>query len=144
MSFEREPGSSCKCRLVGAEELQLRFRELEEAIRPAFKCARGELTPQDALVMAMEQKAWVFLGEDNGQILCTLIAEFCQFPQKRVLNILAYAGKAREFYWFLPVIENWAKWNGATAVRGYGQEPQMRLARRHGMKEIYRVYEKEL
>lgn len=131
-------------RMLEENEILLRLRELETHIAPAFEIAHGELTACDALVLATEKKAWVFVGEEKGQIIVTLICEYCQYPRKKVLNILAYAGTARKFYWFLKYLEAWAKANGATEIRGYGHEPQMRLARHHGLKEIYRVYAKDI
>lgn len=130
--------------MLEPEEILLRLRELEKHIAPALEIAHGELTACDALVLGAEKKAWVFVGEDNGEIICTLICEYCLYPRKKVLNVLAYAGTARRFYWFLRSLEIWAKANGATEIRGYGHEPQMRLARHHGLKEIYRVYAKDL
>jgi len=141
MAFEQ---NGAVIRVLEKEEIQLRFRELSNMLAPAFEVAHGELNADDALLLGMEEKAWVFVGEYNGKIICTLISEFLQFPRKRVLNILAYAGIARRFYWFLKFLEVWAKANGAVEIRGYGHEAQMRLARHHGLKEIYRVYAKDL
>ena len=140
-----ELGGNCKISSIYGEEIRERFEELEGAIAPAFACAHGELGPKEALELCVEGKAWCFVGEINEKLTALLIAEFMQFPKLRALNILAYAGDARSFYQFSRVLETWGKLNGATEIRGYGGEAQMRLARRaHGFKEIYRVYAKPI
>ena len=145
MSILQESGPNCRVSVLYGKEIRGRFEELEGAIAPAFACAHGELGPKEALELCVEGKAWCFIGEINEKLTALLIAEFMQFPLLRVLNILAYAGDARSFYQFGPVLETWGKLNGATEIRGYGGEAQMRLARRiHGFKEIYRVYAKPI
>ena len=145
MSILQESGPNCKVSVLYGEEIRERFEELEGAIAPAFACAHGELGAKEALELCAEGKAWCFIGEINEKLTALLIAEFMQFPKLRVLNILAYAGDARSFYQFGQVLETWGKLNGATEIRGYGGEAQMRLARRvHGFKEIYRVYAKPI
>ena len=136
-----ELGGNCKISSIYGDEIEGRRKELEEMLAPAFACAHGELGPKEALDLCVAGKASCFIGEINKKLTALLIAEFMDFPLLRVLNILAYAGKARGFYQLLHLLETWGKLNGATEIRGYGGEAQMRLARQvHGFKEIYRVY----
>ena len=141
MNTLMELGTSCKIYSIYGEEIDGRRKELEEMLAPAFACAHGELGPKEALELCVEGKAWCFVGEINEKLTALLIAEFMQFPLLRALNILAYSGSARSFYPFIRILKTWGKLNGASEIRGYGGEAQMRLARKvHGLKEIYRVY----
>lgn len=145
MSILQTLGSNSSISVLSVEEVQARKEELVKVLAPAFACAHGELGPVEALELCEEGRAWCFVGEINEKLTALLIAEFMQFPKLRVLNVLAYAGQAKGFYQLLPVLETWGKLNGATEIRGYGGEAQMRLARRvHGFKEIYRVYAKPI
>lgn len=140
MNTLMELGGNCKVSSIYKDEIQARRGELVQAIAPAFACAHGELGPEEALTLCEEGKAWCFIGEINEKLTALLIAEFIDFPLLRVLNVIAYAGAAKHFYPFKNLLITWGKLNGASEIRGYGGEAQMRLARRHGLKEIYRVY----
>ena len=141
MNTLMELGTSCKVYSIYGEEIEARRKELEEMLAPAFACAHGELGPKEALDLCVAGKAFCFIGEINKKLTALLIAEFMDFPLLRVLNILAYSGSARSFYPFIRILKTWGKLNGASEIRGYGGEAQMRLARKvHGLKEIYRVY----
>lgn len=115
-----------------------------QRLAPAFAIAKGEVDEYDALNLAVRGRAYVFVCEYEGVVHGLLVAELVEYPKKRVCNIMAYAGRFRQFYTYLEVIELWALENGCEELRGYGEEPQMRLARHHGFEEIYRVYRKPL
>lgn len=144
MNIEVEHGQNSEVTLWAPEQILPRMFELEQFLAPAFEVSAGEIAAIDALILAAEGKAFLFVGGGNSTIIAAMICEFVQYPRKRVCNVLAYAGCARKFYSFFPKLKVWAKENGAQSVRGYGHEPQMRLARRHGLEEIYRVYEVNL
>ena len=119
-------------------------QELANLLVPAFARAAGEIDVWSALKECALGKMQCFVGEINGVINAAVITSFCNYPLKRVCDVVAYAGNVKDFYWFFPILEDWARDNGAVEMRGYGAEGPMRLARRHGYEEIYRVYKKPL
>jgi hypothetical protein len=123
------------------EEILSRLVELDNMLSPAFEKAYGEIKAIDALILGVDGKVMVFVGEINSEINLAFILEPVQYPRKWVLNVLAYAGHARKFYQLYEELRNWAKAEGYDELRGYGTEATFRLARKnYGWKEIYRVY----
>lgn len=127
-------------RLLLPDECILHLRELEGLLQPAFGKAHGELKAIDALVLAGSGKAYVFVGSINGKINVAVICEFIQYPRIKVCNVIAYAGKARNFFWFWPKLKAWALANDCDEIRGSGDDGAMRLARRYGFEKVYNVY----
>lgn len=119
-------------------------QELANLLAPAFARAAGEIDIWSALKLCALGQMQCFVGDINGGINTAMITTFTDYPLKRVCDVVAYAGRARDFYWFNVVLENWALDNGACEMRGYGGEGPMRLARKHGYEEVYRVYKKAL
>jgi hypothetical protein len=144
MSTEAEAGPSCKARQLTPEECVEYVQELADLLVPAFARAAGEIDVWSALRECATGGMQCFVGEVNGIINVAMITFFCNYPLKRVCDVIAYSGKARDFYWFNQVLEDWARANGAVEMRGYGPESAMRLARKHGYEEVYRVYKKDL
>lgn len=144
MSIETEHGVSFEARKLAYDEILERAVELMEKVAPAFAECGGEVDAFTAVKACAMEKAVCFVGEENGKLSALLIAEFIDFPLKRVCNVLAYAGRARDYRWFNEWLENWAIEQGAVEMRGYGQAGPAKLAERYGYKEIYRVYAKPL
>jgi hypothetical protein len=144
MSLEVETGKNCKARQLFPDECLERVQELAELLVPAFARSAGEIDVWLALRECALGKMQCFVGEVNGTINAAMITYFCNYPLKRICDVIAYAGNAKDFYWFNAALEDWARDNGAVEMRGYGGESAMRLAKRHGYKEVYRVYKKDL
>jgi hypothetical protein len=144
MNTETERGRNCEVRQLGPDEILERAVELMTMVNPAFRECGGEVDAFTAVKACALEHAWCFVGEDNGTLTALLIAEFINFPLKKVCNVLAYAGRARDYRWFNEWLEDWARGQGAVEMRGYGQAGPARLAERYGYKEIYRVYAKPL
>lgn len=139
-----EHGQNCKVRQLTPDECMEYAQELANLLVPAFARSAGEIDVWSALKECALGRMACFVGEINGAINAAIIIYFCDYPLKRVCDVIAYAGSARDFYWFNPILEEWARANGASEMRGYGAEGPMRLARKHGYEEVYRVYKKDL
>ena len=137
-------GLSCSFRMLTSDECLERAVELMKAVAPAFQNAAGEVDEVSAIRLCAMGNAVCFVGENNEKLSALIILEIMQFPNAKICNVLAYAGSARKFYQFQEMFEDWAREQGATQIRGYGTEAPMRLAKRHGYREIYRVYAKPL
>jgi hypothetical protein len=145
MSTEMVSGQSCELRQLSPDECLDRAVELMHKISPALELAHGEVDAPSAIRLCMEGKAYCFVGENNGTLLVLAILEFIQYPLKKVCNVLAYAGRTKEFIAGYPKLEDWARGQGATEIRGYGTPATCRLAgMRYGYTEFYRVYGKAL
>jgi hypothetical protein len=118
--------------------------KLRALFSKALGVGQGEVEADDILQLALENRLYVFGGYRDGELVFALAMEFYVSPQKKWLHATAYAGEARWFWDCLPDLKVWGKMNGASEIRGFGGEAQMRLARRHGFKEIYRVYSMEI
>jgi len=139
-----ELGISFRVRELGADECLARAVELMQWAKPAFEHAAGEVDEVEAVKLCAMGNAVAFAGETNGTLSALLIAQLIQFPLKKVCLVLAYSGRMVDFYEANVWLEDWATRQGCDEMRGYGQEGPMRLARRHGYSEIYRVYVKPL
>jgi hypothetical protein len=126
------------------DECITHVQELANLLIPAFERGAGEIDIWSALKLCALGEMQCFVGEVNGLVNAAMITAFTSYPLRKVCDVVAYAGRARDFYWFNQVLEDWASRNGAVEMRGYGTEATMRLARRHGYEEIYRVYKKPL
>lgn len=144
MNTSQEVGSNYNVRQLYPEEVVEYRQELADLLVPAFARSAGEIDVWSALKACALGKMQCFVGEYNNLITTAMITYFCDYPLKRVCDVIAYAGNARDFYWFNPVLEDWALDNGAVEMRGFGAEGPMRLARKHGYTECYRVYKKPL
>ena len=144
MSTSLEVGTSSEVRQLTADEVMEHVQELASLLSPAFARAAGEIDVWSALKLCALGKMQCFIGEINGVINTAMITTFTDYPLMRVCDVVGYAGRARDFYWFNEGLENWAMDNGAVEMRGYGPEAAMRLSRRHGYEEAYRVYKKTL
>jgi hypothetical protein len=144
MNTSREVGSSSKVRQLTPDECLEHVQELANLLVPAFGRAAGEIDVWSALKLCALGEMQCFVGEVNSIVNAAMITAFTDYPLKRVCDVVAYAGKARDFYWFNTVLDDWARSNGAVEMRGYGHEATMRLAMRHGYEEVYRVYKKPL
>lgn len=127
-------------RLLLPDECVMNLRRLEELLQPAFDKTYGELRAIDAIILASEGKAYIFVGSINSKINVAVVCEFLQFPRKKVCHILAYAGKASRYFWFWPELKNWALVNDCDELRGCGSDGAMRLAKKYGCQKIYNVY----
>lgn len=144
MNTSLEAGTSSKARQLTPDEVMEHVQSLAALLSPAFARAAGEIDIWSALKLCALGKMQCFVGEVNGIINAAMITTFTDYPLMRVCDVVGYAGRARDFYWFNVELENWAMANGAVEMRGYGPEAAMRLSRRHGYEEVYRVYKKTL
>lgn len=144
MNTSQEAGSNCNVRQLTPDEVMEYAQPLAGLLVPAFARAAGEIDVWSALKLCALGGMQCFVGEVNQTINTAMITAFTTYPLKRVCDVVAYAGSAKDFYWFNSALEAWAMQNGAEEMRGYGQESAMRLARHHGYEEVYRVYKKIL
>ena len=80
---------------------------------------------------------------ENKEIVGASILEFNNFPNDRVLFIVAMGGKVSKEH--INLMSEWAKSLGATCIRGISKESAARLWRmKHGFKTVSYLVEKRL
>lgn len=145
MNEEMDSGKSCKLIELTPEQCMEYVQGLAELLVPAFRHSAGEIDVWTALKECALGRMTCIVGEINGVVNMAVILSICEYPLKRVCDVVAYAGRVKDYYSYMPVVENWARARGAVEMRGYGTEAAMRLARmHHGYEEVYRVYKKDL
>lgn len=144
MNTKLEAGSSYRVRQLTPDECIEHVQELANLLVPAFARGAGEIDVWSSLKLCALGEMQCFVGDVNGKINAAMITAFTSYPNMKVCDVVAYAGRARDFYWFNQDLEDWASRNGASEMRGYGTEATMRLACKHGYEEVYRVYKKPL
>lgn len=144
MNTSLEVGPSCSVRQLTPDEVMENVQELANLLAPAFAKADCEIDTWSALKLCALGQMQCFVGDVNGIINAAIITTFTQYPLKLVCDVIAYAGEAKNYYWFNEVLDNWALDNGAEEIRGFGDAGSARLARHHGYVEVYRVFKKTL
>lgn len=144
MSIVRVGGKNFEMRRLTPDECLNRAVELLVFLAPAFEYAAGEVDEVAAVRLCALGRADCFVGETNGELAALAILQLTAAPLKKICTVLGFAGRGKDFYWYMGELEAWALAQGAVEMRGYGREASMRLARRHGYAEIYRVFSKPL
>lgn len=132
--------------LPGLEVYSVPAGEATEDIRGmllrAEEWSAGDVEVEDWIQMHARGRAQLFVGLRDSGLEAVMLTEFVQYPRRKVLVILALAGRAKQFAPFMKFIEHWAELNGAEAVEAYCREAMVRYAERYGFVEVRRVIRK--
>lgn len=118
--------------------------EVVTLLNEAMKWAEGEMDTGWLLQQHAVGAVTIFAGLKDNVIVSIMATEFVAYPRKKVLHILAAAGKIRTFREFLPWIEYWAKLNGATSIDAWCRAPVARLFRAVGFRSVREMIRHEL
>jgi hypothetical protein len=111
-----------------------------ELARVVDGAAHGEWTLDDLQGMLKRGAAYCAeVDEDDGRVLLVFIWELVDYPERRVVNVLALAGRdlARCCRRFLPTVHEVWKAQGATEITCYTSPAMARLLRRLGFSTRY-------
>ena len=108
------------------------FEQAVPLLRKALKHANGELTEYHIyrFVQAGLMQLWV--GYERGEVAAVMVTEIADYPLKRVVRVLALAGKTAPFEDTFERIKLWAAENGAVELEAYCRPAVTRLIRRWG------------
>lgn len=118
--------------------------DVVELLKRSVEWANGDLDVGDLLRAHAKGTMQMFGGMRGSAVEAVMVTEFVQYPKKKVLVVLALAGKAREFTPFLAFIEHWAQLNGATEIEAFCRKVMVRYTRRFGFREVRSVVRKTI
>lgn len=121
--------------------------EIEPWVIRGLQSAHGELSSNDVHVLIQNGQMTLFMVHADNELELVCVTELWQYPQYKVLQVVLIAGKnLRDAVRFQPAIEAYAIALGATKIRAWCQEPQLRLYRRLrlGFTKAYNVIEFDL
>lgn len=106
----------------------------------ALSHGEGELSADDIRQMVRDERVYLLVVIENGQILAAGAVEIVVYPRFKVANIIAVGGKRvflrrEELAWVAMV----ARDMGCAKVQTYCRPSMARLLGKLGMREAYRV-----
>lgn len=116
------------------------FNERRDLIAAALAHAPGLFEVEDV---------WDEIVGERMQLWYTphavVVTEMHQFPRKKVCHVFLAAGVMAEIRALAPVVEQWARERGATAMRQFGRKGWTRSwLTADGWRETHRIMEKAL
>lgn len=113
-------------------------------LAPLFESAlshgEGELSTDDIRELVRDERAFVLIAVDKGQMLAAAAVEIVAYPRFKVANIIATGGnrvflRREELAWVGQI----ARDMGCAKVQTYCRPSMARLLGKLGMREAYRV-----
>jgi hypothetical protein len=138
--------SSITVQSVGLDFIHHVWPEVEHFIVSGLKNSGGEYTAEHLKVYVTQgmQQLIVAVNEEN-KIIGAATVELSNFPNERIAFITSVGGKMLANKEVLSQVENWARLNGATMVRGAASESVARLWRKaFNYESRYIIVEKKL
>ena len=134
--------------LPGLEVYSLHPEDISEEVfdllNEAMKYSEGEMNVGWLLRRHAVGMVQIFVGTRDGALECVMATEFVQYPLRKTLQILAVAGRAKQFRPFLTFIEFWAKENGANALDAWCRPEVVRLLRPVGFKPVRQMVRRNI
>lgn len=111
-------------------------------IAPAVQdAARGEFTLSDLKAVAMSGRAVAGLALDDTGPVMGMVFEFCNYPQRQVINVIALGGKdltaVANSFW--PQFIEWARESGVAEIEASTSPAMSRILKRIGFAHTYNV-----
>lgn len=128
--------------LTTASEVGDRADDISRLLTPVVdEAARGELTVNDILRLAMEGHMYVGLFEDDGRVVMAMAFEFRHYPRKTNLNIVALGGerldKVAARFW--SAFRAWAASAGAAEIEASCSKAMARMLKKYGFADTYEL-----
>ena len=135
-------------KLISREDAVDHWPWLSSKFAEAAAHGQGESTMVDYLqkILNFHAQCWVIIEED-GTWSGAGLTEILTYPQHKTLHIILFTGVDFEKQSkVLPIVEEFAKTNGCTALEAWGRGGWARMLPKHipEFKEVYRVFRKPL
>jgi hypothetical protein len=122
-------------------EIDLAWREGAHELGQATKWAAREITP-DQLKMLLARGERTLIGaREDDKVLGWAAVQVQQLPNIRILYIYAMQGKGICSSDGFALLQQYAKSNGCTAIRGAVRASMARMLRRFKAQELYTTIE---
>jgi hypothetical protein len=118
-------------RQIVGPEIAFFVEEVSPLLYEALQYSRGEMSVEDALAFVAEGFCQLWIGGDKDKRI-VILTEIADFPQKRVVRIVALAGETAHYISMFEAIKRWAAMNGASELEAYCRPSVARLAKRYG------------
>lgn len=105
----------------------------------------GDFKVEDIYACLQDGRMSLLMFHTEGDIRIVALMEFIQYPQRKVLGFLGFAGeKPLLMRKFMPWVKVWAKENGATHLETYANQRAKKYMERLGFGEIYSYMRAEI
>lgn len=139
-------------RRITVQNLSLVWSPVAELLQSASATWETLYTLESIFLEIFLERAQLWVLEFNDEVCGCMITELVAFPKATMLRILLSAGDQNALVngmQFLPMIETWAKKQGATIIDVYGRPGWKRVLAPHGYesqavvvrKSIHEVWE---
>lgn len=124
--------------IVG-EDTEYFFDQAAPLIAKALKYADGELTVWDVKKLVQEGLMQLWIGYDGDEAETVMVTEISLFPAKKVVRVVALAGRIAPYLHVWELVKEWAVMNGAVEIEAWCRPAMTRLLRRYGFTKRYEV-----
>ena len=131
--------------LVKSEDIPDIWYSLKPLFEEALDHSTGEILPADLLKQLLNEREYLWIGIDKGEIKSALVVEPVKYPRKNVLRILVWTvDRSSDFelwYKHLHLIEDFGRKLGCTHLEAWARKG---LVRRLNWDHEYSVISKPI
>ncbi len=113
-------------------------------LKKALKHAKGEIDLWSVLEHIKNEHMQLWIGRVDGEVQIVVVTEIQQYPLKRVVRLVAVAGKVQPFMEMWERIQGWAVMNGAVEIEVWCRPAVTRLLRRLNFKKVHDIVRLDL
>ena len=137
-----------KCTAIPPGHVSNVFADVKPYFDKAVARTRGRLVTDDLLrqVLVGESQLWVaFDDEQENKIKGIVVTTIKNYPHKRMVDMTFCAGEQLDSWCDLVfnLVEEWAINNNLDGMEFVGRAGWRKVLAKHGMRETYRLFEKE-
>lgn len=133
-----------KAGIVDIKDVQYVWHKVEPMLDKVCNRSQGELLAKDYLPYIMDGDMQLWLAIDNNKIVMSMVTQFVEYPQKKILRVIAIAGeKFSEVHKkFNDMFESFAITNDCSALELWGRKGWKKMLPEWN--DSYIVYTKEI
>lgn len=133
-----------KATIVSAEDVPYIWDKVEPMLARVIEHSEGELQPDDYLEHLMYGSMQLWIVTDESKIVISMVTQFIEYPQKRILRVIALSGeKFKEVHsYFNDMVEAFAIKHGCSALELWGRKGWKKMLPEWS--DTYTVFTKDL
>lgn len=124
---------------VVEEDVEYFFDQAAPLLQKALKYADGELTVWDIKRLIGKGLMQLWLGVQQGEVETVMVTEIADYPAKRIVRVVALAGRISPYLHVFEMIKEWAVVNGAVELEAWCRPAMSRLLRRYGFSKRHEI-----
>lgn len=127
------------------EHLDEHWEVIKPIVEKWLPSCNGEFDIDDVYAMLKDKRFALLAFHTHGDIRLVALMEFVQYPKKRVLRFVGFAGENPIVaFKFLPAVEAWALRNHATELESLVSDDAVKYVARMGFAPTYTMMRKVL